>query len=156
MRKLLTGYAGGYNRRHRRHGHLFQNRYKSIVVDEDAYFKELVRYIHLNRDSECIPRCLRRGYPLVEAISQNVVKHPALPDAPSRAKLTERPSAKYTEKYADYIDLGVIEWRKAYAEHWKLGKKAILFVMTDDTRNCDDVAKYLEGHYQSVTASDRI
>lgn len=48
MRKLLTFYAGAYNRRHRRHGHLFQNRYKSIIVEEDAYFKELVRYIHLN------------------------------------------------------------------------------------------------------------
>ena len=89
-------------------------------------------------------------YPLVEAISQNVVKHPVLPDAASRAKLTEQKSAKYTEKYADYIHLGVIEWRKAYAEHEKLGKKAILFVMTDDTRNCDDVAKYLEGHYPDL------
>lgn len=89
-------------------------------------------------------------YPLVEAISQNVVKHPVLPDAPSRAKLSERQSAKYTEKYADYIDLGVIEWRKAYDEHRKLGKKAILFVMTDDTRNCDDVAEYLEGHYPDL------
>ncbi|MBT9166111.1 MAG: hypothetical protein DDT25_00784 [Chloroflexi bacterium] len=89
-------------------------------------------------------------YPLVEAISQNVVKHPVLPDAPSRAKLQERQSAKYTEKYADYIDLGVIEWRKAYAEHEKMGKKAILFVMTDDTRNCDDVAKYLERHYPDL------
>jgi hypothetical protein len=48
MRRLLTGYAVSYNRRHRRWGHLFQNRYKSIVCDEDAYFKELVRYIHLN------------------------------------------------------------------------------------------------------------
>lgn len=48
MRRLLTGYAGYYNRRHGRHGHLFQNRYKSIVCDEDAYLKELVRYIHLN------------------------------------------------------------------------------------------------------------
>ena len=89
-------------------------------------------------------------YPLVEAISQNVVKHPVLPDAPSRAKLTERQSAKYTEKYADYIDLGVIEWRKTYEEHAKVGKKAILFVMTDDTRNCDDVAEYLEGHYPDL------
>jgi len=89
-------------------------------------------------------------YPLVEAIYQNVVKHPVLPDAPSRAKLTERQSAKYTEKYADYIDLGVIEWRKAYAEHQKLGKKAVLFVMTDDTRNCDDVAEYLEEHYPDL------
>jgi type III restriction enzyme len=89
-------------------------------------------------------------YPLVEAISQNVVKHPVLPDAASRAKLVERQSAKYTEKYADYIHLGVIEWRKAYAEHEKLGKKSILFVMTDDTRNCDDVAEYLESHYPDL------
>ncbi|MFA4958256.1 MAG: hypothetical protein WC556_14915, partial [Candidatus Methanoperedens sp.] len=77
-------------------------------------------------------------------------KHPVLPDAPSRAKLQERQSAKYTEKYADYIHLGVIEWRKAYTEHEKMGKKAILFVMTDDTRNCDDVAEYLEGQYQDL------
>lgn len=89
-------------------------------------------------------------YPLVEAISQNVVKHPVLPDAASRAKLSERQSAKYTEKYTDYIDLGVIEWRKAYEEHQKLGKKAILFVMTDDTKNCDDVAEYLEGRYPEL------
>ncbi len=89
-------------------------------------------------------------YPLVEAISQNVVKHPVLPDAPSRAKLQERQSAKYTEKYADYIHLGVIEWRKAYTEHEKMGKKAILFVMTDDTRNCDDVAEYLQGNYPDL------
>jgi hypothetical protein len=48
MRRLLTGYAQAYNRRHRRHGHLFQNRYKSIVCEEEGYFDELVRYIHLN------------------------------------------------------------------------------------------------------------
>lgn len=89
-------------------------------------------------------------YPLVEAISQNVVKHPVLPDIASRAKLTEGQSAKFTEKYADYIDLGVIEWEKAYAEHEKMGKKAILFVMTDNTRNSDDVAQYLEGHYPAL------
>ena len=89
-------------------------------------------------------------YPLVEAISQNVVKHPVLPDAASRAKLTENQSAKFTEKYADYIDLGVIEWRKVFNEHQKLGKKAILFVMTDDTRNCDEVAEYLSGRYPEL------
>lgn len=48
MRRLLTGYAVSYNRRHRRHGHLFQNRYKSILCQEDPYLLELVRYIHLN------------------------------------------------------------------------------------------------------------
>mgnify|MGYP001268881842 CR=1 FL=1 len=48
MRRLLTGYAVYFNRRYRRHGQLFQNRYKSIICQEDVYFKELVRYIHLN------------------------------------------------------------------------------------------------------------
>ena len=48
MRRLLTGYAVSFNHRHRRHGQLFQNRYKSIICQEDVYFKELVRYIHLN------------------------------------------------------------------------------------------------------------
>jgi putative transposase len=48
MRRLLTGYAISFNRRHQRSGHLFQNRYKSIVCEQDAYLLELVRYIHLN------------------------------------------------------------------------------------------------------------
>jgi putative transposase len=48
MRRLLTGYAVSYNRRHRRSGHLFQNRFKSILCQEDLYLKELVGYIHLN------------------------------------------------------------------------------------------------------------
>lgn len=48
MARLLTGYAGSFNRRHRRAGHLFQNRYKSILVEEEPYLLELVRYIHLN------------------------------------------------------------------------------------------------------------
>lgn len=48
MRRLLTAYAISYNRRHRRSGHLFQNRYKSILCQEESYFLELVRYIHLN------------------------------------------------------------------------------------------------------------
>lgn len=48
MRRLLTGYAVTYNRRHKRSGHFFQNRYKSIVCEEETYLLELVRYIHLN------------------------------------------------------------------------------------------------------------
>jgi hypothetical protein len=48
MARLLSGYATSFNRRHTRSGHLFQNRYKSIICQEDSYFKELVRYIHLN------------------------------------------------------------------------------------------------------------
>jgi len=48
MRALMSGYAGYFNRRHNRHGHVFQNRYKSIVCEEETYFLELARYLHLN------------------------------------------------------------------------------------------------------------
>lgn len=48
MKRLLTGYAMHYNRRHKRYGHLFQNRYKSILCQEDSYLLELTRYVHLN------------------------------------------------------------------------------------------------------------
>ncbi len=83
-------------------------------------------------------------YPLVEAIHQNVVKHPVLPDAPSRARLQEHKSAIFSEHYADYLQLGIEEWCKSYKEHEALGKKAVLFVMVDDTRNCDEVGAWLE------------
>ena len=48
MRRLLTGYVINFNRRHKRYGHLFQNRYKSIICEDDPYLLELTRYIHLN------------------------------------------------------------------------------------------------------------
>ncbi len=83
-------------------------------------------------------------YPLVEAIQQNVVKHPVIPDEASLSKLHEQNSSKFTERYADYLNLGVVEWRQASELHAAQGKKAILFVMTDDTRNCDEVAEYLQ------------
>jgi type III restriction enzyme len=88
-------------------------------------------------------------YPLVEAIHQNVVKHPVLPDEASRAKIKEHPG-KFVQQYQEFIDLGYIEWKKVYDEQIKNDKKAILFVMTDDTRNCDDVAEYLEEAYADL------
>lgn len=54
MRRLLTGYAQQFNRRHKRHGQLMQNRFKSFLCEEDLYLKELVRYIHLNPIRACI------------------------------------------------------------------------------------------------------
>lgn len=120
---------------------LFKDKFLSLQVDVTATPKHNNGAIFVQTVSD---------YPLVEAIHQNVVKHPVLPDAASRAKLEERQSSRYTEKYADYIHLGVEEWRKAYAEHQKMNKKAILFVMTDDTKNCDDVALYLEETYPEL------
>ena len=63
-------------------------------------------------------------YPLVEAIHQNVVKHPVLPDAASRAKLQEATSALFTEKYDDYLQLGVEEWRKSDQWIWNKVRQA--------------------------------
>ena len=88
-------------------------------------------------------------YPLVEAIAQNVVKTPVLPNAESRSRLKEVNSSKFSQRYADYLRLGVEEWRKAFKVHWKLNKKAVLFIMTDDTKNCDDVAEWLEENFPS-------
>ena len=92
-------------------------------------------------------------YPLVEAIAQNIVKHPVLPDKKSRSKLQEKKSIKFTEKYEDYIHLGFLEWKKVYDEHIKMNKKAILFIMTDDTVNCDDAAEYLEKTFPELKKS---
>ena len=95
-------------------------------------------------------------YPLVEAIAQNVVKTPVLPDKASRWKLTEHKSAKYSEMYKDYIDLWYLEWKKASEEMKKAGKKAVLFVMTDDTKNCDEVAEYLQKRYPEFQDKDSV
>ena len=86
-------------------------------------------------------------YPLVEAIYQDIVKHPIVPDAASRGKLNEKKSSKFSERYEDYIQLGYDEWKKVYDEQAKNNKKAVLFVMTDDTKNCDEISEYLQNKY---------
>ncbi len=89
-------------------------------------------------------------YPLVEAIHQRVVKQPVVPDEASRGKLKENQSVVFTEKWRDHINLGVEEWRKTFKQLEPTGKKSLLFVMTDDTKNCDDVAQYLEMNYSEL------
>lgn len=89
-------------------------------------------------------------YPLVEAIHQRVVKNPVIPDGASMGKLTENQSPLFSEKYRDYINLGVEEWRKAYDALKSMGKKSILFIMTDDTKNCDEVAEYIETSFADL------
>ena len=92
-------------------------------------------------------------YPLVEAIAQNVVKTPILPDEASRGKLKENTSSKFSERYRQYINLGVEVWEQDYKKHLKLGKKALLFIMVDDTKNCDDVKHYLENTFPILKKS---
>ena len=89
-------------------------------------------------------------YPLVEAIHQRVVKNPVVPDAASRGKLKENQSTLFSEKYRDYINLGIEEWQKTYDALKPMGKKSILFIMTDDTKNCDEVAGYIETSFKEL------
>lgn len=89
-------------------------------------------------------------YPLVEAIHQRVVKNPVVPDEASRGKLKPNQSPLFSEKYRDYINLGVEEWRKTYAQLEPSGKKSLLFIMTDDTKNCDEVAEYLQTSFADL------
>ena len=89
-------------------------------------------------------------YPLVEAIAQRVVKTPVLPDPASRARLRVQQSDIFSERYRDHLDLGVREWRRAYDELEKAGKKSVLFVMTDNTANCDEVGAFLEARYPEL------
>ena len=89
-------------------------------------------------------------YPLVEAIHQRIVKNPVVPDAASRGKLKENQSALFSEKYRDYINLGIEEWRKTYDALEPMGKKSILFIMTDDTKNCDEVAEYIKSSFTDL------
>ena len=92
-------------------------------------------------------------YPLVEAIRQNVVKTPVLPDKASRARLTEKPSDDPTERYRDFLHLGYLEWKKRYDELIRSGKKSILFVMASDTKECDAIAAYLEVSYPELAGA---
>jgi type III restriction enzyme len=85
-------------------------------------------------------------YPLVEAIKQNVVKSPVLPDEASRQKIQEKESNDFVERYRDFIHLGYLEWEKQY-EELKQVKIPILFIMALNTREADQAAAFLEANY---------
>jgi putative transposase len=48
MQNISQRYTFWFNKRHEQAGHVFQGRYKAVLVDKDTYLKELIRYIHLN------------------------------------------------------------------------------------------------------------
>lgn len=85
-------------------------------------------------------------YPLVEAIKQNVVKSPVLPDEASRKKIPEKDSGDFVERYRDFIHLGYLEWKKQY-EELKNYKTPIFFIMTMSTKEADQAAAFLEKEY---------
>lgn len=108
MRRLLTGYVVSFNRRHRRHGHLFQNRYKSIVCQEDIYLKEIVRYIHLN--------------PLRARIVENITKLNRYKYCGHGVLLGKREGEWQETKYVlSYFGRRIAEARKRYLSYVREG-----------------------------------
>jgi putative transposase len=111
MRRFLTGYAVTYNIRHRRHGHLFQNRYKSIVCDEDVYFRELVRYIHLNplRAKEVKDLSDLDRYPWCgHSVLMGKIKHP-WQERDYVLSWFGKTEGKARKEYRAYVKQGILE-----------------------------------------------
>jgi REP element-mobilizing transposase RayT len=114
MRRLLTGYAVRYNQRHRRYGHLFQNRYKSMVCDGDSYFTELVRYIHLNPLRAGLARDLREleRYPYCGHGAIVGRQHNRWQDRDSVLAQFAKGEAESIEAYRGYVTDGVVLGRR--------------------------------------------
>jgi hypothetical protein len=114
MRRLLTGYAVSYNRRHRRHGHLFQNRYKSILCQENSYLLELVCYIHLN------PLRAKIVKSLIEADMYPYSGHSSLMGKVKRAfqntdyvlQLFGKKVSAARRNYRTYVEKGIAQGRR--------------------------------------------
>lgn len=72
----------------------------------------------------------------------------------SQSRLKENQSSVFSEKYCDFIRIsGLEEWKKTYQVHQKMNKKSLLFIMTDDTKNCDDVANYIRTSFHELRDS---
>jgi len=106
MRRLMTGYAVTFNKRHKRSGHLFQNRYKSVICEEDPYLLELIRYIHLNplragivKDLKVLDKYPWTGHSTILGKKKN----PLIPDKPNKHKKASKPEKTLTEKTVEDI-----------------------------------------------------
>ena len=101
MRRLMTGYAVTFNKRHKRSGHLFQNRYKSVVCEEDPYLLELIRYIYLNPLRAGLVNDLKEldKYPWSgHSTILGKKKNPLIPDKPNKQKKASKPEKTLAEK----------------------------------------------------------
>jgi len=101
MRRLMTGYAVTFNKRHKRSGHLFQNRYKSIVCEQDPYLLELIRYIHLNplraglvNDLKQLDKYPWSGHSAILGRSKN----PLIPNQDNKHNKPDKPDKTLAEK----------------------------------------------------------
>jgi len=114
MRRLLTGYAQAYNRRHRRHGQLCQNRYKAIVCEEERYFNELVRSIHLNPLRAKLVTTLREldAYAWCGHATLRGLKEQPWQDARAVLARFGKTHAEARRTYRDYLAEGIPQGRR--------------------------------------------
>ena len=127
MRRLMTGYAVTFNIRHRRSGHLFQNRYKSVICEEDPYLLELIRYIHLNSLRAKLVQDVKEldKYPWTgHSAILGKRKNPLISSPPSNKK-GEKPEKSLAEKTIEDVLLHfgdkLGEARKRYRQFVKNG-----------------------------------
>ena len=140
MARLLTGHAVTFNKRYRRHGQLFQNRYKSILCQEDAYLTELVCYIHLNpvragivTDLAGLSRYPYSGHPAL----MGKIRHPwqddeyvllqfgATPKTARRAYLSSIESRLARGERPDLVGGGLVRSYGSWEEVRKRGQERI-------------------------------
>ena len=127
-----------------------QNIHNSLLTNESRLALQLdFTATPKHKDSSIFVQTVS-DYPLTEAIHQNIVKNIEVPKKLYMDDFKIYPSTKYSEKWRDFINLGYVEWKKTFNVCKETGKKAILFIMTDDTKNCDDVSKYLENNYDDL------
>lgn len=114
MRRLLTGYAQQFNRRHNRSGHLFQNRYKSFLCEEEPYLLELVRYIHLNpiRAHAVEGMTALAGYPWSGHASLMGRKSHDWQDTGFVLSLFNEKQALAISAYASFVEKGIIKGQR--------------------------------------------
>ena len=117
------------------HLHDDKSAWVKSITDIDNRLKQKGTKLSLQIDLTATPKRMTAlflckqfpDYPLVEAIHQRVVKNPVVPDAASRGKLKENQSTLFSEKYRDYINLGIEEWQKTYEALKPMGKEIYSF-----------------------------
>jgi len=125
MRRLMTGHAVTFNKRHKRSGHLFQNRYKSVICEEDPYLLELIRYIHLNplragivKDLKVIDKYRWTGHSAI----LGHVKNPLLPNEPNKLNKPNgpnKPEKSLAEKTIEDVLLHFGETKKVARRRYR-------------------------------------
>ena len=125
MRRLMTGYAVYFNKRHKRSGHLFQNRYKSVICEEDPYLFELIRYIHLNPLRARLVADLKELDKYPWAGHSGILGHrqnPLLPkeaDKPNKPSQPDKPNKPLAEKTIEDVLLHFGETKKVARRRYR-------------------------------------